>query len=234
MIKLWPGPMACRFFFANSIIAESVPLQRMRHLPDASQNASPNFIPGTAETSVSWISSIVLMKWLWPRMKLVGPGFSILTVTSSISAAEVILRCSNHITIKASSESDDMYGSIDQVVDRIARKMRKVHTRLMRKGEVRRHSIRTGPSEIRAFYYYRTDPAKDVVPPRMLVIAVEQFFDISRVHRSPHPSPGGKQKLLPGMRSDGVPKHRAVRAFSQPVFGALLLISPSRRQVIYG
>jgi putative sigma-54 modulation protein len=66
--------------------------------------------------------------------------------------AEVILRCCNHITIKASSESDDMYASIDQVVDRIARKMRKSHTRLMRKGLPRRHSVRTGPIELKAHY----------------------------------------------------------------------------------
>jgi len=63
--------------------------------------------------------------------------------------AEMILRCTNHITIKAGFESNDMYASIDQTVDRIARKMRKHHTSLMRKGLPRRHSVRTGPMELR-------------------------------------------------------------------------------------
>jgi putative sigma-54 modulation protein len=78
---------------------------------------------------------------------------AILNIEKHRHTAEVILRCSNHITIKASSESDDMYASIDQVVDRIARKMRKFHTRLMRNDLARRHSVRTGPSEIRELYY---------------------------------------------------------------------------------
>jgi putative sigma-54 modulation protein len=65
-------------------------------------------------------------------------------------SAEVILRCSNHITIKVTSETDDMYASLDQVFNRIGRKMRKYHTRLMRNGLPRRHSVRAGPSELRA------------------------------------------------------------------------------------
>jgi putative sigma-54 modulation protein len=77
----------------------------------------------------------------------------ILNIEKYRHTAEVILRCSNHITIKASSESEDMYASIDQVVDRIARKMEKFHTPLMRNGLARRHSVRTGPSEIRGLYY---------------------------------------------------------------------------------
>ena len=69
---------------------------------------------------------------------------AILDIEKYRHTAEVILRCSNHITIKASSESDDMYASIDQAVDRIARQMRKYHTRLMRNDLPRRHSVRTG------------------------------------------------------------------------------------------
>jgi putative sigma-54 modulation protein len=56
--------------------------------------------------------------------------------------AEVILHCSNHITIEARSECNDMYGSIDQVVDRVARQMRKCKTRLMRNHSPRRQSLR--------------------------------------------------------------------------------------------
>ena len=56
--------------------------------------------------------------------------------------AEVVLHCSNHITLEASAESDDMYVSVDEVVDKIARQMRKYKTRLMRKHRPRKHTIR--------------------------------------------------------------------------------------------
>src|SRR5512137_382231 len=81
-MKLCPAPMARAFSLAKSIMAESVPVQRTRHLPEASQKARPNLMPGTAPTRASWMSSTDLMKWVWPRMKLVSSGFSILTVIS--------------------------------------------------------------------------------------------------------------------------------------------------------
>ena len=74
---------------------------------------------------------------------------AILDIQKYRHTVEVILRCTNHITIKASAETDDMYASLDQVVDRVARKMRKYHTRLMCTGLPRRHSVRTGPTELR-------------------------------------------------------------------------------------
>jgi putative sigma-54 modulation protein len=56
--------------------------------------------------------------------------------------ADIILRCNRHITIKTSSETDDMYASIDEAIDRAARQMRKYHTRLMCAGLARRKSVR--------------------------------------------------------------------------------------------
>ena len=56
----------------------------------------------------------------------------ILDVQKYRHQAEVILHCSNHITIEARAECNDMYASIDQVVDRVARQMRKCKTRLMK------------------------------------------------------------------------------------------------------
>lgn len=47
--------------------------------------------------------------------------------------AEVILFCANHIVIDASSETDDMYKSIDFTIDKIARRMRKHKTRLLKR-----------------------------------------------------------------------------------------------------
>jgi putative sigma-54 modulation protein len=66
----------------------------------------------------------------------------ILDVEKYRHTADVILHCSNHITLEASTESDDMYASIDQVVDKIARQMRKYKTRLMQRHRPRRHGIR--------------------------------------------------------------------------------------------
>jgi putative sigma-54 modulation protein len=66
----------------------------------------------------------------------------ILDVQKYRHTAEVILHCSNHITLEASAESDDMYVSIDEVVDKIAGQMRKYKTRLMRHHRPRKHTIR--------------------------------------------------------------------------------------------
>ena len=47
--------------------------------------------------------------------------------------AEIILYCANHITIEASSKTEDMYKSIDETISKIARRMRKQKTRLLKK-----------------------------------------------------------------------------------------------------
>ena len=57
----------------------------------------------------------------------------ILDVQGKRHAAEVILFCANHITIDASSETENMYYSIDATIDKIARRMRKYKTRLLKK-----------------------------------------------------------------------------------------------------
>ena len=46
--------------------------------------------------------------------------------------AEIILFCANHITIEASTETEDMYKSIDETISKIARRMRKHKTRLLK------------------------------------------------------------------------------------------------------
>ncbi|MFT6179293.1 MAG: putative sigma-54 modulation protein [Paracoccaceae bacterium] len=47
--------------------------------------------------------------------------------------AEIILFCADHIVIDASSETEDMYKSIDFTIDKIARRMRKHKTRLLKR-----------------------------------------------------------------------------------------------------
>ncbi|MBA2433260.1 MAG: ribosome-associated translation inhibitor RaiA [Chthoniobacterales bacterium] len=62
----------------------------------------------------------------------------ILEVAKYRHSAEVILVCSNHITIEACEETDDMYAAIDAVADKVARQMRKYKTRLMKKHRPRK------------------------------------------------------------------------------------------------
>lgn len=57
----------------------------------------------------------------------------ILDVQKNSHMAEIILYCANHITIEASSETEDMYKSIDETISKIARRMRKQKTRLLKK-----------------------------------------------------------------------------------------------------
>src|SRR5690606_12249518 len=56
--------------------------------------------------------------------------------------AEIVLFCANHITIEASSTCADLYAAIDDTVSKIARRMRKHKTRLLRNHRTRSASIR--------------------------------------------------------------------------------------------
>ena len=66
----------------------------------------------------------------------------ILDVEKHRHFAEIILHCTNHITIEASHETDDMYASIDGVSAKIAQQMRKYKTKILRNHRPRRQSIR--------------------------------------------------------------------------------------------
>jgi putative sigma-54 modulation protein len=66
----------------------------------------------------------------------------ILEVEKYRHSAEVILVCSNHITIEACEETNDMYAAIDAVVDKVARQMRKYKTRLMKKHRPRKDIVK--------------------------------------------------------------------------------------------
>ena len=56
----------------------------------------------------------------------------ILDVEKHRHTAEVILHCGNHIIIEARAESEDMYASIDEVVAKAARQLRKAKTKIQR------------------------------------------------------------------------------------------------------
>src|SRR5215212_6031053 len=65
----------------------------------------------------------------------------ILEVEKYRHSADVVLVCSNHITIEACEETSDMYAAIDAVVDKVARQMRKYKTRLMKKHRPRKDIV---------------------------------------------------------------------------------------------
>ena len=65
----------------------------------------------------------------------------ILEVEKYRHSAEVVLVCSNHITIEAYEETDDMYAAIDAVTDKVTRQMLKYKTRLMRKHRPRKDIV---------------------------------------------------------------------------------------------
>ena len=66
----------------------------------------------------------------------------ILDVEKHRHFAEIILHCTNHITIEASNETDDLYASIDGAVAKIAQQMRKYKTKILRNHRPRGQSIR--------------------------------------------------------------------------------------------
>jgi putative sigma-54 modulation protein len=82
--------------------------------------------------------------------------------------AEMILHCNNHITLEATAESGDMYASVDEVVDKIARQMRKYKTRLMRHHRPRKHAIRHIEEKVLRWEWVDAIPgseiAEDVTP----------------------------------------------------------------------
>ena len=67
----------------------------------------------------------------------------IMDVQKNRQIAEIILFCTNHITIEATSEGRDMYVALDETIEKIARRMRKQKTRLLKKNRPHRNeSIR--------------------------------------------------------------------------------------------
>jgi putative sigma-54 modulation protein len=63
----------------------------------------------------------------------------ILDVQQRIQSAEIILFCANHIVIEVHSSSDDMYASIDESISKIARRMRKFKTRMLKSHRPRKN-----------------------------------------------------------------------------------------------
>jgi putative sigma-54 modulation protein len=56
----------------------------------------------------------------------------LLNVEQDRHIAEIILFCANHIVIEADTTTPDMYASIDETISKIARRMRKHKTRMLK------------------------------------------------------------------------------------------------------
>jgi len=61
----------------------------------------------------------------------------VLDVQKNRQIAEIILFCANHIVIDASTEGKDMYAAIDETISKIARRMRKHKTRLLKRQKIK-------------------------------------------------------------------------------------------------
>ncbi|MBM3887738.1 MAG: ribosome-associated translation inhibitor RaiA [Verrucomicrobia bacterium] len=79
----------------------------------------------------------------------------ILDVEKYRHIAEVILHCGNHITLDASEVSEDMYASIDQVVAKLTRQLRKAKTKIQR-----HQPRRNAPQEV-PLHVIETEGAQD-------------------------------------------------------------------------
>jgi putative sigma-54 modulation protein len=72
--------------------------------------------------------------------------------------AEIVLHCANHITIEVDTTTGDIYSAIDESVSKLARRMRKYKTRLLKRTTVRgwapsstlRKAFSTKPTSTRA------------------------------------------------------------------------------------
>ena len=96
----------------------------------------------------------------------------ILDVEKYRHVAEVVLRCSNHITIDASAETGDLYASIDEAIGKIAQQMRKHKTKIMRQHRPRRAQVRILEAQILA-----NDETDQIVEPdaEPLVVKTEKY-----------------------------------------------------------
>lgn len=86
--------------------------------------------------------------------------------------AEIILFCANHITIECSSTSEDLYAAIDETISKIARRMRKFKTRLLKSHRPRKGNTRHLDEHVYASEGFH-ESEKDEVEP--LIVHPENY-----------------------------------------------------------
>jgi putative sigma-54 modulation protein len=86
--------------------------------------------------------------------------------------AEIILFCANHITIEASSECGDLYAALDETISKIARRMRKFKTRLLKSHRPRSASIRHLDMHVYDAAHLENEAMEEIEP---IIIHPEKF-----------------------------------------------------------
>lgn len=95
----------------------------------------------------------------------------ILDVQKKRHIAEIILFCANHIVIDASTEGTDMYAAIDETISKIARRMRKRKTRLLKRNKIKpEQSIKHLDEKVFSANILDTHPEEAEVDPEPLII----------------------------------------------------------------
>ena len=101
---------------------------------------------------------------------------AVLDVQKNRHIAEIILYCANHITIDASTEThDNMYASIDSTISKIARRMRKRKTRLLKNKSGKAGSIRHLEEKVFAQDMLDTIPEEVESDPEPMIIHREGY-----------------------------------------------------------
>lgn len=132
-------------------------------------------LPVTAALREYAVKKIEGLHLDYPRMI---EAHVILEVDKYRHKAEVVLVCCHHITIEASDESPDLYASLDQVIDKVARQMRKFKTRLLRSHRPRRQeSIRYLQEQVYGAESFDEAAAEDPAepPPEPEVIRTTKY-----------------------------------------------------------
>lgn len=98
----------------------------------------------------------------------------ILDVQKNRQIAEIILFCANHITIEADTVTGDIYSAIDETISKIARRMRKHKTRLLKSHRPRpEETIRALEEQV--FSAEVATPADEEAEPVPYVIHKENY-----------------------------------------------------------
>lgn len=138
----------------------------------------------------------------------------ILDVEKYRHRAEIVLSCSNHITIEASEQCDDLYAAIDQAVGKIARQMRKHKTRLLRSHRPRMNdNVRYVREQVfSADALNMPDSEFDA-----LMVAVTE--KAKKGHNGKHAADGKAAKAAPAATADAppVPESAPATAPAKPV-----------------
>ena len=96
---------------------------------------------------------------------------AVLDVQKNRHIAEIILFCANHIVIDASTEGPDMYAAIDETISKIARRMRKHKTRLLKRQKIKpEQSIKHLDEKVFSANILDTFPEESEVDPEPMII----------------------------------------------------------------